>query len=123
LRRRRRPLDLTGGGARRHRPAGARRNAEAQDERADLDRLTERQRLPGGGDALALDEGAVRRQVAHHEAARGDLDRRMLARHVVVLEHHGRVGAAPDGDERPRQRRDRARSFRRGDFHVDCWHG
>ena len=40
---------------------------------------------------LPVDEGAVGRQIAHHQPAGGDLDRRVPARHVVVLEHHRRV--------------------------------
>ena len=59
------------GRARRHRTADAacpgrrKRNTNGPD----LDRLTERQRLRAG-DALALDEGAVGRQIAHHQALR-----------------------------------------------------
>jgi hypothetical protein len=122
LRRRRRTLHLARGGARRHRPARRARQTEAQQERPDLDRLAERQRLRAG-DALALDEGAVRRQIAHHEALGRDLDGGVLARHVVVLEHHRRIRAAADDDERPLQRRDGARPFLRSDFDVYCWHG
>ena len=112
---------LAGGGARGHRAASRAGQAEAQEERPDLDRLAERQRLRAR-DALALDEGAVGRQVAHHQPGGGDLDRSVLARDVVVLEHHGRVRAAPDDDERARQRRDRARSLGRCDFDVHCRH-
>ena len=61
--------DLAGGRPRRHRRRWRSPAAEAQRERPDLDRLAERQRLRAS-DALALDEGAVGRQVAHHAGPR-----------------------------------------------------
>ena len=71
------------------------------------------------GHALSLDEDAVGRKIAHHEAVALELELGVAARDVGVAQLDGGGRAAPGDQHRPAQRRHRAPEVRPFELDVD----